>query len=95
MKARSGFSKMFGMAGWKPYLFVLKGSKFMSYFSYDNKASAKGSFSIKNAIVRPITVQGRQFVFEVYTEDRESILLEAKDAAELASWTDTLTAIAK
>ena len=86
---------MFGMAGWKPFLFVLKGSKTISYFNYDNKAVAKGSFSIKNALVRPITVQGRQFVFEVYTEDRESILLEAKDAVELTSWMDTLTAVSR
>ena len=67
----------------------------MSYFSPDNRAVAKGSFSVKNAIIRSTAIQGREHTFEVYTEGRESILLEAIDAAELASWVETLTAIAR
>ena len=82
-------------AGWNSYIFVLKGDKTMSYFSPDNRAVAKGSFSVKNALIRSIAIQGREHTFEVNTEDRESVLLQAYDAAELASWIETLTAIAK
>ena len=82
-------------AGWNPFIFVLRGDKIMSYFSPDNRAVAKGSFSVKNALIRSISVQGRQHTFEVYTENRESILLEANDALELGSWVDTLTALAR
>ena len=87
--------KMFGLASWKAFTFVLTGDKTMSYFSPGNRAVAKGSFSVKNAIIRSIAIQGRDHTFEVYTEDRESILLEASDSTELASWVETLTAIAR
>ena len=82
-------------AGWNSYIFVLKGDKTMSYFSPGNRAVAKGSFSVKNALIRSTAIQGREHTFEVNTEDRESILLEASDAAELASWIEALTAIAR